>query len=45
MQNSNLEAGTDAQALEECYLLACFHDLLSMPSYAIQGYQPRSSGA
>lgn len=45
MQNRNLEEGTDADAMEEFYLLSCFHDLLRMPSYAIQEYQPRDNTA
>jgi hypothetical protein len=34
-------AGADAEAMEECSLLACFPGLLSLLFYRTQDYQPR----
>jgi hypothetical protein len=39
----NMEAGTDAEVMEGCYLLACSPGLLSLLSYITQKHQPRSS--
>ena len=35
------EAGADAEAMEGCYLLACFPWLAQLLSYRTQVYQPR----
>jgi hypothetical protein len=35
------EAGVDAEALEGCFLLACFSWLAQLFSYRTQDYQPR----
>ena len=40
-QDRNLEVGDDAEAIEECYLLAMSHSLLSLLSYRTQDHQPR----
>ena len=40
-QGRNLEAGADAEATEECCLLACSY-LLSLLSYSTQGHYPSS---
>jgi hypothetical protein len=42
-QSRNLEAGTETEAVERGYLLACFYSLLCLPSYSIQDPQLRSS--
>jgi hypothetical protein len=34
------EAGADAEAMEGCYLLACFPWLAQLLSYRTQGYHP-----
>jgi hypothetical protein len=35
------EAGADAEAIERCYLLACFPWLVRLLSYRTQDHQPR----
>jgi hypothetical protein len=35
------KAGADAEAMERCYLLACFPCLAQLLSYKTQDYQPR----
>jgi hypothetical protein len=37
----SLEVVTGAEAMEECYLLACFPGLLSLFSCRTQNHQPR----
>ena len=37
------EAGADAEAMEGCFLLACFPGLPSLLSYRTQEHQPKGS--
>ena len=39
-QGRNLEVRTEAEAVERCSSLACFHGLLSLLSYTTQDHQP-----
>ena len=41
-QGKNLEAGTEAEAMEACCLQLAPHGLLSLLSYTTQDSQPRS---
>jgi hypothetical protein len=40
-QGRNREAGTEAEAMEECCLLHCSHGFLGLLSYTTQNYLPR----
>ena len=40
-QDKNLEAGTEVEAMEECWLLACSHSVLRLLFYTSQGHLPR----
>lgn len=40
-QDKNLEAGTEVEAMEECWLLACSHSILRLLFYPSQGHLPR----
>jgi hypothetical protein len=39
----NLEAGTEAEVINECCLLACSYGLFSLPSCSTQDHCPRGS--